>query len=169
MSANGTFETSRCTVTMSVYRGRPEVIGTRTNRHDDPYATSTPWCLSKVSHIIFPSFIIGLAVWRGRSRRFGDLYAGRARAGATGSPAATRLAQACPAQLQTFLGLPPQSFKTAETPLQRISSSRLDTDGQPCLLREWLARPRYYSAMSWLRGILCTPKQRREFSSACPG
>ena len=33
-SAFGTFETSRRTVTMSVYGGRPEVIGTRTNRRD---------------------------------------------------------------------------------------------------------------------------------------
>src|SRR3981189_539511 len=82
----------------------------------DRYATSTPWCLSKVSHIIFPSFIIGLAWGGGGSRRFGDLYAGRARAGATGSPAATRLAQACPAQLQTFLGLPPAVFQDSRKP-----------------------------------------------------
>jgi hypothetical protein len=63
----------------------------------------------------------------------------------------------------------PWSFKTAETPPQRIFSSRLDTGGQPCLLREWLAKPRWLPAMPWLRGILCTPRQRLEFSLACPG
>ena len=72
--------------------------------------------------------------------------------------------------LQTSLGLDPTAvFKTVETPPQRIFSSRLDTGGRPCLLREWLARPRWLPAMPWLRGILCTPRQRLEFSSACPG
>src|SRR4051812_19800701 len=60
-------------------------------------------------------------------------------------------------------------FKTAETPPQRIFSSRLHTGGRPCLLRELLARPRWLPAMPWLRRILCTPRQRLEFSSACPG
>ena len=34
MSATGTFETCRRTVTMSVYRGRAEVVGTQPNRRD---------------------------------------------------------------------------------------------------------------------------------------
>jgi hypothetical protein len=36
----GTFETCRPTLKMSVYRGRPEVIGAQSNRRDCPKATS---------------------------------------------------------------------------------------------------------------------------------
>src|ERR1700722_16550247 len=59
---------------------------------------------------------------------------------------------------------PTTVFKTAETPPQRIFSSRLETGGRPCLSREWLARPQWLPAMSWLRGILCMPTQTLEFS-----
>jgi hypothetical protein len=59
--------------------------------------------------------------------------------------------------------------KTAETSPQRIFSSRSDTGGRRCLLHEWLARPQWLPAMPWLRGILCMPRQRLEYSSACPG
>ena len=86
------------------------------------------------------------------------------------SPARQTTPSATVHSYKTFLDCrQPQSFKTAETPLQQIFSSRLDTDGQPCLWREWLARPRCFSAMPWLRRISCTPKQRREFSAVCPG
>ena len=50
-------------------------------------------------------------------------------------------------------------------PAQTLPASfRPPRIGRHCLLREWIAKPRWPPAIPWRHGILCTPRQRPEFS-----